>query len=186
MSRRLRGKEFCTILNSCVRDDNADVSEAVAGLTRGLNTLCVVSSSGSSISSLLKQFPADKVLYRGGGFDNTHRGFFTAGRQFRQPSFLATSGKQSVAQSFIERAREPTKVRWRIRIHPQKGCQHVNVVAKSHIPSENEFLFAPYSVFTVLSAEWRKGDSQEPHVVELLASVDNRLESEALPLAPWS
>ena len=49
-----------------------------------------------------------------------------------------------------------------------------------------EYLFAPYSAFTVLSAEWRAGTVAEPHVIELLAAVDNKEAPEDLPLAPWS
>jgi hypothetical protein len=49
-----------------------------------------------------------------------------------------------------------------------------------------EYLFAPYSAFKVLSAQWRAGTAAEPHEVELLAAVDNKGVSEDLPLAPWS
>ena len=47
---------------------------------------------------------------------------------------------------------------------------------------EAEFLFPPYSVFCVLRLE------RSPHhlTVELQAAVDNKLEPEELPLAPWS
>ncbi len=52
--------------------------------------------------------------------------------------------------------------------------------------AEAEFLFAPYSVFTVssvaLSASRSHGD---PHVITLAAAVDNRLEPTDLPLTPW-
>ena len=61
--------------------------------------------------------------------------------------------------------------------------KHVNYVgALSASSSEAEFLFPPYSVFCVLRLE------RSPHhlIVELQAAVDNRLEPEDLPLAPWS
>ena len=47
-----------------------------------------------------------------------------------------------------------------------------------------EYLFAPYSVFTLLSVEWSDKNSA-PHKLVLEAAVDNRLEEETLPLAPW-
>jgi hypothetical protein len=63
----------------------------------------------------------------------------------------------------------------------------VNFVKNSHVlsaltgePRESEFLFAPYSVFTVLEVEWGY-----PHRVVLQAAADNKLEPEDLPLAPW-
>jgi hypothetical protein len=34
-------------------------------------------------------------------------------------------------------------------------CKHVNYIANSHVQREQEFLFIPYSGFTVLEAEWK-------------------------------
>ena len=48
-----------------------------------------------------------------------------------------------------------------------------------------EYLFAPYSAFTVLSVSCNAGTSVAPHVIELLAAVDDREAREDLPLAPW-
>ena len=57
---------------------------------------------------------------------------------------------------------------------------------RSHVQGEHEYLFVPYSVFTVLSVQWNEGSADDPHVIELLAAVDNRQENEDLPLAPWA
>ena len=47
-------------------------------------------------------------------------------------------------------------------------------------------LWAPYSVFTVEKVELAAENSYlNPHVITLRAAVDNRLEPEDLPLAPW-
>ena len=51
---------------------------------------------------------------------------------------------------------------------------------------ELEYLFAPFSAFTVAAAEWREGTEEAPHVIEVMATVDNKEASEFLPLAPWS
>jgi hypothetical protein len=40
------------------------------------------------------------VTYRGGGFDDAHRSFFTAKKQYRQPCYLATSFSRSKAEEF--------------------------------------------------------------------------------------
>ena len=79
-------------------------------------------------------------------------------------------------------------VLWRVRIDAVRKCVHVNLVTKRvpGLPDEQEYLFAPYSAFTVLSARWRAGTTAAPHEVELLAAVDNKEEPEDLPLAPWS
>ncbi len=67
--------------------------------------------------------------------------------------------------------------------------------------AEEEFLWAPYSVFTVENSaaadppqpptlmldsdRAKKGSYLNPQVLTLHASIDNRLEAEDLPLAPW-
>lgn len=79
-----------------------------------------------------------------------------------------------------------SKARWLVRIDPVRKCHHVNLVHNTHVAGEDEYLFAPYSVFTVLSSTWNAGTTADPHVIELLAAVDNRAEQERLPLAPWS
>ena len=84
-----------------------------------------------------------------------------------------------------------------------RRCKHVNFVDNSHIvddagqPREAEFLFAPYSVFTVRSVAWDANGGT--HRIELDAATDNTAvavvagserwatpaASEDLPLAPW-
>ena len=54
------------------------------------------------------------------------------------------------------------------------------------LPDEQEFLFTPYSAFTVQRAEWNAGTEEHPHLIELQAAADNKAEPEDLPLAPWS
>ena len=101
----------------------------------------------------------------------------------------------------------PSRALWIIRIHPcvpsppllprplsrfrwragrERKCVHVNLVKKTNVEGEEEYLFAPYSAFTVVSATWNLGTSLDPHVIELEAAVDNKEEPEDLPLAPWS
>ena len=73
-------------------------------------------------------------------------------------------------------------------IDPTRKCNHVNLVTKRvpGLPDEQEYLFAPYSAFTVLSIAWNAGTDAAPHVFELLAAADNREAREDLPPAPWS
>ena len=47
-----------------------------------------------------------------------------------------------------------------------------------------EYLFSPYSVFTVVKVEF-SDENLEPHKISLNAAMDNKLEDEDLPLAPW-
>lgn len=65
----------------------------------------------------------------------------------------------------------------------------MNLVEKTNVEGEEEFLFAPYSVFTVLSVvvpASGKANASNPIVIQLQAAVDNREEPDDLPLSPWN
>ena len=65
-------------------------------------------------------------------------------------------------------------------------CRHVNLITKTNVPGEEEYLFAAYSTFVVKRVEWSANPTtNNPHIVELDAVVDNMEESEDLPLSPW-
>ena len=66
-------------------------------------------------------------------------------------------------------------------------CRHVNLVEKSNVKGEVEFLFAPFSVFTVVSAHAPvKPTASNPIVIVLEAAIDNRDEPDDLPISPWN
>ena len=113
--------------------------------------------------------PPGDVCYRGGGFLDDHWEFFESrvGMKFRQPSYLATSFDVNVANGFIFRSAMPSRVRWTIRIDPERKCKHVNLVMKSNVPGEQEYLFVPYSAFTVLSVARKSGTAGELDVPAL-------------------
>ncbi len=128
-----------------------------------------------------------------------HHGFYQPGRKYRAPGFVATSFTDDVARSFAQRARESglPAVLWVVHMHPEGrrspkyACKHVNLVRKTHVAGEAEYLFSPYSVFTVRSVRWSAlgaaaATADQPHEVHLDAAVDNALEPEDLPLAPWN
>ena len=180
---QLRGREFCFILNKAVRGDDEDTADPAAVLTRAINLLCVTVGGASRAAAV---HPPDYVCYRGGGFDNQFRVFFVPGREFRQPTYLATSFSREVAMGFVRRASMPCKVLWLVRIDRVRKCVHVNLVKRSNVAGEEEYLFAPYSAFSVISVKWGPGTDADPHVIELQAAPDNKAASEDLPLAPWS
>ena len=65
-------------------------------------------------------------------------------------------------------------------------CQQVNLVAKSKHTNELEYLFAPYSTFEVTKVELQATPThQKPHRIYVKAAMDNREESELLPLLTW-
>ena len=178
---QLRGREFCFMLNDAVRDDAPALAGTLGKIARAINQLCVTADRQTAAVH-----PPDFVCYRGAGFDEAYRSFFVAGRRFRQPAYLATSFSREVALRFLRRSTMAAKVLWVMRIDPQRKCAHVNLVQKSNVPGEEEYLFAPYSAFTVISTKWGSGTDEDPHVIELCAAPDNKAEPENLPLAPWA
>jgi hypothetical protein len=63
------------------------------------------------------------------------------------------------------------------------------LVEKSNVDGEHEFLFVPYSVFTVVSATLPssgKPSASHPIVIVLQAAMDSREEPDDLPLSPWN
>ena len=192
-------KEFCSLLNAAIRDDQPALAAPAAALTRGINALCLEGRKDAVLP-----FPPSGRVYRGGGFDDAHRDFFTVGKQYRVPGFLATSFSKAAAVRFLRTqqawGRQP--ILWTVHVDPageadpSKRCKHVNLVQKSLVPGEQEYLFTAYSIFTVRSVTWGVGGA--PHRIELDAASDNRAEaeggagrwatpagSEGLPLAPW-
>ena len=57
-------------------------------------------------------------------------------------------------------------------------------VSKTLIAGEREYLFAPYSVFTLVSVKW-SAKLIKPHEVTIRSALDNKEEDEDLPLTPW-
>ena len=146
------------------------------------------------------------MSYRGGGMPLHHvtplpghpSPFFVAGKKYRIPMFLATSLSRIVAENFMAVAahRGDTPVIWTIKVDPRGAgqllfrCKHVNQVPKSNIPGEFEFLFAPYSVFTVESVALPLGGAAPttacPIQITIIAALDNKDEPLDLVLAPWA
>ena len=136
------------------------------------------------------------MSWRGGGFmDNAAtRAFFVPGRKYRVAQFLATSFDLPVAQQFIRRVEHSPVVNasalWKVRLDPDLGCDHVNLVEETHCEGESEFLFAAYSAFEVVAVYWSATpqDPAAPHELTVRAAVDNANDPrfpEDLPLAPW-
>jgi hypothetical protein len=128
-----------------------------------------------------------------------HVHFFEADKKYRVPGFLATWFNEDIAYRFLymKLAEGKTPVKWIVELDPrgrdalQYRCKHVNFCENSDVDfwrqaGEEEFLFAPYIVFTVLSVTMPPMPNDDnPVIVRLQAAVDNLKEPEDLPLAPW-
>eukprot|EP00668_Euglena_longa_P038505 GGOE01049523.1.p1 GENE.GGOE01049523.1~~GGOE01049523.1.p1 ORF type:complete len:616 (+),score=191.23 GGOE01049523.1:131-1849(+) len=180
--RTLDKKELCFILNELLREDHGPLMPLVAVIARAINLLLVNVRLTGGVCG---------VVYRGGGLPDEHRGFYVPSRTYRVPMFLATSvDRNTSVQQFCRRAglqQRLPPVLWVVHLDQQVGCMHVNHIKRSECEGEEEYLFSPYSVFTVQEVTWKEKPTwQDPHVVHLLAAADNRLAPETLPLAPWA
>jgi hypothetical protein len=151
----VNGREFCSILNTAIREDYHDTARDTAIVVRTINQLLITRRvhGGQQV-----RFPPDSTCWRGGVLPDHHRDFFQPGTKFRFPVFLATSFSENTAEEFLYRAhmsRNLPAVKWHIKLDPRGAaqirfrCKHVNYVERTNVQGEDEFLFVPYSAFTV-------------------------------------
>jgi hypothetical protein len=84
--------EFCSLLNRILREGDPELLPAGCSMARGINLLCVTRREQSKL-----RYPPDGISHRGGALPLAHLPFFTAGKTFRVPMFLATSFSADVA-----------------------------------------------------------------------------------------
>ena len=168
--------ELCSILNAVIRDDEPTLVPHVAIVARG-NAVA----------------PPGPALSRGGGFDNAHQDFFTVGKWYQVPGFLATSSSGHTLHHFINQAftnRGRPVIVWNIQLDPLGAtdsahrCSNVSEVTWTNVDGEAEFLFKEYSPFRVDKVKWAAGTDTDPHVVHLWVATQPLPEHEALPLEP--
>jgi hypothetical protein len=193
-----RPREFCWLLNRLIRENDVDKLRAAEPIIRALNLHCVGEQGVRHVTKKTSvAWPKDFKLYRGGGFNMAYKFFFEEGVSFRTPGFLATSPNEGTVLEFMSRPEhlplEPIK--WTFHIDPNELCWHVNFMDFSMVCDENgeqvenEFLFSPFSAFTVLKAKWQpegQATLKDPHEVELYVFHCNKTAPETLPLSPWS
>ena len=204
------------MLGAAMRADRATLAEAVATVARALNANNVGRVAPERVAFPLGPGTADArcrsshdaTCWRGSGFRDTPaiRAFFQSradmadgdpAKKYRVPQFLATSFSTEVADRFIglswpfvvaPGAFVNALVRWRVRLDPDpaRRCRHVNLVTEAHVDDEIEYLFAAFSVFSVVAVHWSPTPQEPatPHEITILAAYDNAQEDESLPLAP--
>ena len=178
------------MINRALRDDAPAIMPSLAVLVRGINVLCITRRKPGE-----QKLPPSMRTFRGGELPMQHVEFYRhrIGQKYRVPGYLATSFSEGVAYVFLYNkfAEGKTPVKWIVEMDPRGRddpvykCKQVNFVDTNTL-GEEEFLFAPYSVFTVLEVHVPASPSDEdPVVVRLMAAVDNLKEVEGLELAPW-
>ena len=168
-----------------------------------LNNFCV--TRRSAFASPVR-WPPEHVTYRGTAMPRAYRVFFQPGKKYRSPMFVATSFDEGTAvRTFLMRLDPPTADQtpafqeptlWRFHLDgalpENRRCVHANFIDRTDgtVHGEDEFLYSPYSVFTVTAVSWRESPVvneyiAEPHTIDVAVSPDNMREPLDLPLAPW-
>jgi len=190
--------EFCSVLNAVIRDDIAEEIEAAAPIFRSLNALRVHRSHSFGGDARNVTYPPKRHLWRGTGFDDKFRPFFEGmlGEEYRVPGYLSASADREVALEFASKTRGRWCALWHIWFD-RRGededfflVRHMSMVVYTTTTHEKEYLFAPYSMFTLgnKGIKW-SSDPRKPHEIDIQASIENLDEDkrgiENVPLAPW-
>merc|ERR1711971_553197 len=188
----VQNMELCNVLNAVIRDDVQAEVEAGAMIFRSINTRRVTRiTDGATVDE--QSYPPKGETWRGASFRAEAQHFYSNIKKgkYRVPGFLATSNDQSIAAGFATRAHpDHPRALWCIKfdkrgeLQPGYRIQHMTYVSKSLVPGEQEYLFSPYSVFTLVSVKW-SNTLRKPHEFVIEAALDNKKEDESLPLAPW-
>ena len=80
------GIELCSVINAAIRSDEPRQLIHACAIVRGINVLCVANRrEAGKVSGL---FPKRGVCFRGTGFNESVRGFFTPGKMVSSRNFL--------------------------------------------------------------------------------------------------
>ena len=182
--------ELCNVLNAVIRDDIEEEIQDAIIIFRSINSRCVTRTNGTCDE---QSYPPNGDTWRGSGFRRQFQAFFErmVGEKYRVPGFLATSSKRETALAFaFDTDADHPCAMWHV-MFDKRGlqqveyrCRHVTFVSNASLEGESEYLFAPYSVFTLESVRWST-ELRKPHEFTILSAVDNQEEDENLPLTPW-
>ncbi|KAL3902733.1 MAG: hypothetical protein SGPRY_011946 [Prymnesium sp.] len=182
-------------------DSPAAISHLVI-VVRVINSFCVTRAPGTQ----LMRFPRSNMTFRGTALPREYREFFRPGMRYRAPMFVATTFDMDVAvHTFLKRLeipsasqnppyQEPTLwiFHYDSSLPERKRCVHVNFIGRmeTSVENEDEFLFAPFSCFTIRSVCWETSPTVDiyesrPHVIEVDVPPSNLSLPNELPLAPW-
>jgi hypothetical protein len=105
------------------------------------------------------KFPPGGRTFRGGLLPAEHLPFYTVGKQYRVPGYLASSFNEKIAMGFAKRAWQSASGQTaavifvvQVEVEGERDadelCQNANFITNTLVPGEDEYLFVPYSART--------------------------------------
>jgi hypothetical protein len=178
-------KEFCSLLNEVIRtDDSNDAFIAAVKIVRLMNLLIISNRGGAS----QVRWPENWKTFRGTGLPMEEVRSFVKGKQYRAAMFLATTVDKKVTEHFLDQISDNlVPVLFTFEIDQDHKCLHA-MYLEDHtlVKGEREFLYTPYSTFTVENVYIpEKIDSSNPVQIALSVAPDNLIALEDLPTKVW-
>lgn len=187
-----KGREWCGILNQVAREDKKDL---VRKSSRIQATMAGFSVKDRNKAAPPVAWPAATkdgeeawTLFRGGRLPHEHRAWYQqhTSKQIRVPMNLATTKIKDTALGFMNNYSYPEsapKVLFQFKLDPHERCDHVNCLESlTLVPAEQEFLFPPYSCFTIVSVEVQGAIT----LITMKVEPNNKACPEDIPVAPWN
>ena len=179
-------REMCFFMNHALRSDDHACLTSVLPIVHRLNQHITTELRKSQQHedlppemSLLRD--GYHVSYRGGGMKDEYKDFFRIGMKYRSNQYISTSFQREKTMFFLRRQKSGEPILWRIHTSPM--CVNVKYMQKTTV-SEDEFLFVPHSIFTVLAVKWSSSPLDVPHEIDVQVCTDNKEEVGQFPHAP--
>ena len=195
------GKELCSLLNRCFREDKqGPVLKAGLQFRRALNLSVVkLARDGMHVNwpcgpdgEGQTQSTAAHLTYRGAGMPQEHLEFYLdrakgsiQEKRIRTQHYVSSTFDRDTAVTFMASRGGSSPVLWVFKFSPDQRCDHVAFLNRSEVKSEREFLLEPYTVLTVLEVYESAGEDGPHTVIVVKVAENNREHPNDLPLAPW-
>lgn len=185
------GREFCSLLNEVIRSDQlGEAFTHAMTLTRLMNTLIVTDRSVRKDARIPS--PKNNETFRGSGIPWIEVQKFIVGLSYRVSMFVATAFVKKTAYNFLKKVASPlVPVLFIFQLDEDLGVDHAMYLeGLTLVEGEWEFLYSPYSAFTVVKVELPPGDAasirwSNPVIITLAVAPDNLAEPEDLPTISW-
>ena len=171
---------FSSIICEILRSDSLAAIRFVTPFVKGLST-----------TNYQFDLPTDLYLYRGSGIPRDELNVYVEGQIYRTPNLLSTTSDTNIAQSFLNKAQgqniDPVLYIFCFCALPNNSeLTNNDIYSNIKQITSNEYLFLPYSTFTVGSVIVSPDPSIEsPHIVYVNVEPNSDKCLDMCPIIDW-